>query len=217
LFVVSRWLGAWLIEHYQAWGFVAFVGVIGAGFRNPLRRLTRAARDTLRSPARRLTAMRGLPRPLVGLAALALVLFLVRMELKVVGEFVVAPVHNHDVRAEVAGIIETVLVKEGDRVEVGAPLVRLADRDLRAEREQVAAEITAQRARHSLLVAGARPEEIAVARSDVGKARERLKYGEGELERETLLHARQLASPKKLDKAREAVAVRQKELETSEK
>lgn len=216
LFVVSRWLGSWLIEHYQAWGFVAFIGAIGAVFRNPLRRLIRAARNTLRSPASRLTALRGLPRPLVGLAALALILFLVRMELKVVGEFVVAPVHNHDVRAEVAGIIETVLVKEGDRVEAGAPLVRLADRDLRAEREQVAAEITAQRARHHLLVGGARPEEIAVATSDVGKARERLKYAQGELERETLLHARQLASPKKLDKAREAVAVRQKELEASE-
>jgi multidrug resistance efflux pump len=109
-----------------------------------------------------------------------------------------------------------VLVKEGDRVEAGAPLVRLADRDLRAEREQVAAEIAAQGARHRLLVAGARPEEIAVAQSAVGKAYERLKYAQGELDRESTLHARQLASLKELDEAREAVAVRAKELEASE-
>jgi multidrug resistance efflux pump len=134
----------------------------------------------------------------------------------VVGDFVVAPAHNHDVRAEVGGIIEAVLVEEGERVDAGAPLVRLADRDLRAEREQVGAEIAAQRARHRLLVAGARPEEIAVAESAVGRARERLKYAQGELDRESTLHAQKLASTKKLEEAREAVAVRAKELEASE-
>jgi multidrug resistance efflux pump len=216
LFIVSGWLGAWLVGRYQAWGFVALVGVIGMMFSNSLRALGRAARDTLRSPSGRLAAGRRLSRPLLGLLALALLLVLVRLELKVVGEFVVSPAHNHDVRSEVGGIIEAVLVKEGDRVEVGAPLVRLGDRDLRSEREQVAAEIAAQRARHRLLVAGARPEEIAVARSSVGKARERLKYAEGELAREDLLHAQQLASLKKLDQAREAAAVREKELEASE-
>lgn len=107
-------------------------------------------------------------------------------------------------------------MREGDRIEVAAPLVRLADRDLRAEREQVAGEMAAQRARHRLLVAGARPEEIAVAESAVGRARERLKYAQGELARESTLHQRQLASRKELDKAREAVAVREKELEASE-
>jgi multidrug resistance efflux pump len=216
LFVVSRWLGAWLVGQYQAWGFVALVGVIGTLLSSPLRRLGLAAWSALRSRAGRLAAARRLPRPLLGLSALALLVLLVRLELKVVGDFVVSPAHNHDVRAEVAGIIEAVLVKEGDRVEAGAPLVRLADRDLRAEREQVAAEIAAQGARHRLLVAGARPEEIAVAQSAVGKAYERLKYAQGELDRESTLHARQLASLKELDEAREAVAVRAKELEASE-
>jgi multidrug resistance efflux pump len=216
LFVVSRWLGGWLVGHYQAWGLVALVGVIAMMLSNPLRALVRAVRGTLRSPAGRLSAVHRLLRPLLGLAGLALLVVLVRMELKVVGEFVVSPAHNHDVRAEVAGIIDAVLVKEGDRVETGAPLVRLSERDLRAEREQVAAEIVAERARHRLLVAGSRPEEIAVAKSAVGKARERLKYGEGELARESTLHARQLASLRELDEAREAVAVREKELEASE-
>ena len=216
LFVVSRWLGTWLIGRYQAWGFVLLLGVIAVLLRNPLRSIFGAALGTLRSRARSLTALRRLPRPLLGLLVLGLVVFLARMELKVVGEFVVAPAHNHDVRAEVGGIIEEVLVKEGARVEVGDLLARLADRDLRAELEQVEAEIAERRAHQRLLVAGARPEEIAVARSAVGKARERVKYAHGELARESSLHAQALASLKALDEAREAVAVREKELEASE-
>jgi len=216
LFVVSRWLGTWLVGRYQAWGFVLLVGVLGMMLQNPLRSIVGAALRTLGSRAKSVAAIRRHPRPLLGLIGLVLVLLLARMELKVVGEFVVAPAHNHDVRAEVGGIIEAVLVKEGDRVEAGDLLARLADRDLRAELEQLGAEIAERRAHHRLLVAGARPEEIAVARSAVGKARERLKYAHGELARESSLHAQKLASLKKLDEAREGVAVREKELESSE-
>ena len=170
-----------MIGRYQLWGFTAFLAVIAVMYGSRLRSLAQSVLRKLQSSSRA-AVIRGLRRPVLGLLSVALLLFLVRMELKIVGEFVVSPVHNHDVRAEVPGIIAAVIVKEGDRVDIGAPLVRLDDRDLRAEREQVAAEIDAQRARRRLLVAGARAEEIDVAESDVRKASERLKYARGDLE-----------------------------------
>ncbi len=216
LVLVSRWVGGWLVGRYQTWGFFLFLGVLAMMLRGPLRSTFVWIHEVLRSRARALAVTRRLRHPLLALLVLGPLLYLTRLELRVAGEFVVAPVHNHDVRAEVDGIIEAIFAKEGEHVESGALLARLADRDLRAEFDQVAAAIEEGRARHRLLVAGARPEQIAVARTAVEKARERLKYAGVHLERISSLHAQQLASLKHLDEAREEAAVRGKELEENQ-
>ena len=65
------------------------------------------------------------------LAAVALVLgvlaflILCPLPLRVDGEAVVAPVHRAKVQPEVEGVISTVLVREGDRVEKGQVLAEM--------------------------------------------------------------------------------------------
>jgi HlyD family secretion protein len=128
-------------------------------------------------------------------AAGLLVLYFLPVELKVGGEVEVAPARNTDVRAQVEGIIDDVFVKERDRVAAGDTLARLADHDYRSRLEMADAELAEKRANLRLLEAGARPEERDVARSAVGRAEERLRFAQAELERTRRLVAIE-ASPK---------------------
>jgi HlyD family secretion protein len=214
---VSRWIGGWLLERFDALGLLAFVGLLFMMFGGRVR----AWWATACAAARRAAAAPGDGRRRRRWAALALgcgaalLLLFGRVPLNVVGDFTVSPIHNHDVRAEVPGIIERVLVAEGDTVEAGQLLVALADRDLAAELEQVRAEIVERRARQRLLVAGTRAEEIAVAEAAVAKARDRLRYARHHLDRLESLHREKLSSLKQYDEAREAAAVRARELEES--
>jgi multidrug resistance efflux pump len=213
--MIGRWIGGWLIDRYEFWGLLAFIGLLILLFRGLLGRAGGALRTIGRSAVR--AGPRGwLRSPLVIVAALVALLALVRMPLHVVGDFVVAPAHNTDIRARVEGILEEMLVREGDRVEAGDLIARLSDRDLRADLEQVRAEIAERRARHRLLVVGPRPEEVEVARIAVAKADERLKYARSQLQRLESLHDQRLSSLKDYEDAKEQVAVRTRELEESE-
>ncbi|HEY3217096.1 MAG TPA: efflux RND transporter periplasmic adaptor subunit [Candidatus Eisenbacteria bacterium] len=145
--------------------------------------------------------------------AILLLLYLLPLELKVGGEFEVAPARNTDVRAQVAGIIDAVFVAEGDRVAAGDTLAHLSDRDRRTELRMVDAELAEKRAKLQLLEVGPRAEELEVARLDVQKAEERLRYARGNLERNRKLAAIEAASRQELDRAEEAVGVLAKELE----
>jgi putative peptide zinc metalloprotease protein len=165
--------GNYLVEQYQGPGFLAFSGLLMVAFRNPLS----GAGRRLPSPLRQGPAMRAqLKRPAVraGLLVAALaVLFFVRLELKVPGEFIVRPVRNADVRAAVDGTIEQVYVDEGDRVRAGDVLLRLSERDYRAELGKVEAGIAEKRATLKMLRAGPTPEEVGLTRDGVQTARTR--------------------------------------------
>jgi multidrug efflux pump subunit AcrA (membrane-fusion protein) len=111
---------------------------------------------TLSLKARR-AARAGSPRPrrLLVAAALALVILaLMPWTLTTAGTFVVAPVRMLDVTASDSAVIAAISVREGMRVEAGAPLVRLIDRKL--EREL----LEATRAADSLGVAGSRARSM---------------------------------------------------------
>ena len=72
------------------------------------------------------------------IAALAAVT-LIRWPLRVAGsEPTFRPVSYAEVRPLVPGIVERVMVSEGQAVPRGAPLMRLRDAELRAEREAAA-------------------------------------------------------------------------------
>jgi multidrug resistance efflux pump len=213
LILMSRWIGGWLVSRYQAWGFLLFVGLLAFLFRAPLGRALRRLGDALGMRRVRLGAIK---RPRVLIPALLVVLLLLstlRMELKVGGEFVVLAAHNADVRAGVDGIIDAVFVSEGDRVAAGDPVATLSDRDLRAELQQVVAQIAEQRARHRMLLSGPRAEQIAVARTAVEKAEERLRYARMHLDRLSHLHEQHLSSLTEYQEAMEQAAIREKELE----
>jgi multidrug resistance efflux pump len=138
--------------------------------------------------------------------------FLFKMELRVSGPFTILPLRNAEVRPEVEGIIQEIFVEEGDRLNQGQPVVRLSDRDYRAELQKTRAQIEEQGARLRLLKAGSRPQEIEVARTLVAKAEERLKYAKSRQVMDTKLYDDKLLSLRELQQSQEAVAVSADEL-----
>jgi multidrug resistance efflux pump len=145
-------------------------------------------------------------------ASLLTLLFLVKMELRVSGPFTILPLRNAEVRPEVEGIIQEIFADEGDQLNQGQPVVRLSDRDYRAELQKTRAQIEEQGARLRLLKAGSRPQEIEVARTLVAKADERLKYAKSRQEMDTKLYDSKLLSLRELQQSQEAVAVSVDEL-----
>jgi multidrug resistance efflux pump len=193
-------LGSFLTAQYQAWGFAFTTGftlaVVGSVAGKPLLPKPSA----IWRPGRRAQVA-------ILAAGLLVLSYLVRLPLRVSGEFEVLPAGNADVRAEVEGIVEEVYVGEGDRVIGGQPVARLSDREALSRLRMVEAEIGEKRERLGLLRAGPRREDIDVARSSVAKAEDRLRFSRAELERVQALAAVQAASRTELDQAEERVAV----------
>ena len=213
LALAISWLGSSLVGRYQGWGFVLFASLLGFVFRRPLRRCLSEGTALLASIEKaRHTAWRLLKLTAL-LAVLLAAAFSVRMELKVSGEFRILPGKNSEVRTEVEGIIAEIPVEEGQPVQQGQVLARLADRDYRSELEKIEAEIAAMRATLKLLKTGARPEEIALANVVVAKNQDRLQFAKGRLEMDAQLYESRLVSLKELQETKETLAVRQKELE----
>lgn len=103
--------------------------------------------------------------------------------------------------AEMAEPVTQIRVREGQRVEVGAPLVELDTR--RAGADLARLEAAADRARRRLdeLLRGPRPEAIAEARARLAAAESGLATARHELERVESLAQRELASESELDSA----------------
>jgi putative peptide zinc metalloprotease protein len=210
---IALWFGAYMVQRFQGWGFLIFATLLGWIFRMPLKQTMSPLAANLQSLAHKRLPGSKHVKIGIGCAALLAGLFFGHMELKVSGSFVVAPLHNADVRAEVEGIIAEIYVAEGDAVDKGAPIARLSDRDYRAELRKTRADIEARQAQLDLLKAGSRPEEISLARTQVAKAEERVKYARSRLARDKLLFEQRLVSGAELEESQEMLAVRQKELE----
>jgi len=216
---VALHFGSYLVEQYQAPGFIAFSGLLVTVFRNPLGNAARTLSSPLRFPAEALTRLkRPVTRGVLMAIGLALLL-LVRMELKVSGEFTVLPIRNADVHAAVEGTIEQLYVEEGDRVRAGQVLLRLSERDYRAGLGKVEADIAEKRATLKMLRAGPRAEEIGLTQGEVEIARTRSehagrRFDEAKRMRETRMskaHAVAQAAQGRLQYARSDL-LRRKEL-----
>jgi putative peptide zinc metalloprotease protein len=171
LSLVAVRFGSYMVERYQGTGFIAFSLLLGAAFQRPLGSAARTLRNVATFPQpSRIPKIRPQVARAVALAAAAALLFLGRMELKVSGEFKVFPARNADVRAMVDGLVEQVYVEEGQHVRAGDVLVRLSERDYRAELGKVDADIAEKRATLKMLRAGPRREEIELARQEVQTA-----------------------------------------------
>jgi multidrug resistance efflux pump len=191
-FIALRF-GGFLVGRYQGIGFILFTLLLLLFFRNAVRRALARLPAWHRGLPGRIATMR---RPVWGLALLAVslpVLFLVRLELKVGGEFTVLPIHNADVRAEVEGIIEALYAEEGDRVNQGDPIARLSDRDTTAELRKVEAEIAEKEAQLRMLQAGPRREEIEVARRELETAMTRRDHAGRRYEEASRMRAERLS------------------------
>lgn len=88
----------------------------------------------------------------------------------------VTPVQYADLSFRASGRVAEVLVKEGDQVKKGDPLVKLQDADLKAALAVAQAEL--KRAQ-----SGARPEEVAQAQASVNIATAQVEVAQAELAR----------------------------------
>jgi multidrug resistance efflux pump len=98
-------------------------------------------------------------------------------------------------------------------VQGGDTIARVSDYERRARLRAVEADVAEREAQLQLLRAGARHEEIALARLAVARAEEPLRLAEAEAERVRTLAARQVATRAELERAEEQVAVLANELE----
>ena len=145
--------------------------------------------DTIGALAARKEAFFALPRRrrIAVAAAVFLVVgavTLIRWPLRVVGaDPVFRPLARADARPTLSGVIDRVFVREGGRVERGAPIAHLRDDELRASRDAAAAAVTeAER-------------EAAIAAAQGNAADERLQRSRADiLERDLRLVEQQLAA-----------------------
>ena len=191
---VALTMGGFLTERYQGVGAIAYAGLLGLAFQNPLQRW--AARPGFRAwrehVSSRWVRIGGRVKVVLFLVLVLAALFLVPWGLTVSGEFAVAPRHA-DVRAEVDGIIAKVYVDEGQRVAAGELVARLEDRDYRAELRAVEAQSDEMRARLKMLRAGPRVEERRVASQNLETAETRREHARRRLEEAERMQTARLA------------------------
>ncbi|MFI5233310.1 MAG: efflux RND transporter periplasmic adaptor subunit [Gemmatimonadales bacterium] len=124
-----------------------------------------------------------------------------RTVLRVSGPFTVLPEHNADVRSEVEGIIQTVMVDENSRVRAGDVIARLSDKDLRAELAKTEASIRETTATLRKQEAGPTDDEISLAKADVAKTDDAAKFAAGKVSRLKSIHDLHMMSDQEYDDA----------------
>lgn len=97
-------------------------------------------------------------------------LLLIEVAVTVDSDFVLVPAHRVEVRAQTSGVIERILVREGERVSRDQPIAVLRNDDLELKIRVTEADLEWIDAQIAQLENGARAEEIALARSQLGAA-----------------------------------------------
>ena len=207
-FIALKFAG-FLVDRYQGIGFILFASIFFVAFRNHIRR-------AFVGFAHMMTASRKRLPWIVSFIAILVILFFVRIELKVSGEFTILPIQNADVRAEVEGVIQEIYVDQGDQVEQGGLIAILCDRDYSTDFQKVGAELYEKGANLNKLKAGPREEEIELARNEVEKVQEQLKYARNNVKRFKELLGQGLISRKEFEEFEEQMVVRQEELEAAQ-
>lgn len=149
-----------------------------------------------------------------------------------------------DVLPRIGGVVEAVLVAEGERVAPGQPLVRLDPKELRFQVEQARAAANTQRvlveqargamrtqalaveqaraalatqqARLAQVLAGTPPEQVRQAEEQVRQARAGLEFARAQLRRMEDLYAQGFVSGQAVESARLEVTVQETRLRTAE-
>jgi len=119
-----------------------------------------------------------------------------------------------DLGFQVPGRIETVGVREGDRVAVGQELAWLDRTELEARLRAAQAQEAAARARLAELEDGFRPEEVAQGRANLAAAQQRLEEARRSLGRTRRLFEGGAVSREQLDREETALAVIEAQYQT---
>ena len=123
-------------------------------------------------------------------------------KLRIVGELASDRI---ELTAEAAEPITEILVAEGEQVTQGQILMRQDSQRANSRLAEANAFVRQTQARLDELVRGPRSEQIAAARANVDGAFKELEYRQSEYKRIQEIHARQLASPDLLDRAKAAL------------
>jgi putative peptide zinc metalloprotease protein len=173
-------------------------------------------------------------------AAGVVIAFVGHWELKIPAEFKILARSEMIVRTETEGIIVDMLVREGSRVAKGDVLARLGDFGKQQQISELMGELESKRSELALLRAGARPEEldrkqklVETKKVELGNARRNqeqrnqltqslerkrleLQLNQQDLSRTQQLVGNGLLPRADLDKAENAVNVREKEIGETE-
>lgn len=110
--------------------------------------------------------------------------------------------HKHELGSKVMGRVEWIGVEKGDFVRKGQLLVKLEDREYRAQLDQAQAALKAAKERYEELSRGSRPEEIEKGRAELARARAEEENARLEFERLDALLEAGVVSPQEVDNAR---------------
>jgi len=110
--------------------------------------------------------------------------------------------HKTQVGAKIMGRVAWIGVEKGDRVRRGQVVVRLEDREYRAQHEQMRAAYEAAQARLAELERGSRPEEVDRAKAELERAEAQLRTDEAQLRRIESLVRQGVTAAQSLDEAR---------------
>lgn len=114
---------------------------------------------------------------------------------------------------ELSGIIDTVLVDEGDDVAIDQILATMKSGERRARLEAKKSQLEAQKAVHDKLMIGAREEEKAEARAKLQQAKIEMKNNLVEAERRKKLLKQQLIAKEEVDRSIKTFQISQKQFE----
>jgi HlyD family secretion protein len=110
--------------------------------------------------------------------------------------------HKIQVGSKISGRVAWIGVEKGDQVKKDQLVVRLEDREYRAQYDQATASYDSAVARLAELERGSRPEEIDRAKSDMDRAEAQLRADEANFKRIDSLVKQGIAAPQLLDDAK---------------
>jgi len=119
----------------------------------------------------------------------------------------VVPYRKIELSPKLTGRIEWIGVDKGDRVRAGQVLIRLDQRELKAQADQARAALEQARHRLAELETGSRPQEVEQARAAVRQAEANLQNADRNLRRMRELHADGAVAQQQVDDARTAYEV----------
>jgi len=110
---------------------------------------------------------------------------------------------EYDVSSKIPGRVEWIKYDEGDEIAIGDTIAKLTDRELKAKYFQAEGAVESARAQLNMLIAGARKEEIEMARRNYEAASSQFELAEKTFQRMKSLFEDKLLSAQDFDVAKQ--------------
>ena len=199
---VLYFVALWLERSFSGFGVVVFLAIVAAlayQMRGPIGRLRTprtegeaiAADEPLKE---RILRWARSHRKLSGGLVLFAIISILPYPYEPGGEFQLRPAHFLGVHAETEGIVEEIYFKGGEWVAATSLIARLASYEQEKSVAVSRAQVAAQESMLNRLLATPRPEEVALRKAQVEKARAEADFKKNEFKREEKLYQKQIIS-----------------------